>query len=70
LQCEIAQLSAEQNCINSAAYVITVSYLGRRALTVPLCRLHVMDIWQQADTTSQLAHGSDGHVKSVAVKKL
>jgi len=59
-----------QDCQNPAAYAITISYLGRPALTINLCKLHVLDTWSRAQETSLLEFGRSGHVKSVAVRKL
>ena len=68
--CEVNQLSVGEACTNAPAYSITISYLGRPALTLNLCRVHVLDTWHLAQTDSEAVYGHAGHVKSVAVKKL
>jgi hypothetical protein len=68
--CEVHQLIAGENCANNAAYAITISYLGRPALTLRLCKLHILDTWNMAQQSSEAQYGSAGQVKSVAVKKL
>jgi len=70
LLCQLEQLSARENYHNRAAYAITISYLGRPALTLRLCKLHILDTWNRAQQSSGLQYGNDGHVKAVAVKKL
>ena len=70
LLCEVNQLSAGENCTNAPAYAITISYLGRPALTLKLCKVHILDTWHLAQTDSEAVYGQAGHVKSVAVKKL
>lgn len=68
--CEVNQLSAGENCTNASSYSITISYLGRPALTLNLCKAHILDTWHLAQTDSEAVYGIAGHVKSVAVKKL
>lgn len=68
--CQAAKLAPDQECANSAAYAITISYLGRSALTVNLCAVHILDTWDLAQGNSLVAYGDGGHVKSVAVKKV
>jgi hypothetical protein len=68
--CEVNQLSAGENCTNAPSYAITVSYLGRPALTLNLCKAHILDTWHLAQDSSEAIYGNAGHVKSVAVKKL
>ena len=70
MRCEVEQLSAIENCANEASYGITVSYLGRPVLALHLCKVHILDTWNLAQQDSLPLYGNDGHVKSVAVKKL
>ena len=70
MQCEVQQLRASESCDRDASYSITVSYLGRPALNLHLCKLHILDTWNLAKGDSELVFGNDGHVKSVGVKKL
>jgi hypothetical protein len=70
MQCEVEQLSVVESCANEASYAITVSYLGRPALALHLCKVHILDTWHLAQQGSRPLYGDDGHVKSVAVKKL
>lgn len=70
MRCEVQRLSAIENCANEASYAITVSYLGRPALALHLCKVHILDTWHLAQQGSIPQYGDDGHVKSVAVKKL
>jgi len=70
MQCEVEQLSAIENCANEASYAITISYLGRPALALHLCKVHILDTWHLAQQGAIPLYGNDGHVKSVAVKKL
>jgi hypothetical protein len=70
MQCEVEQLSAIENCVNEASYAITISYLGHAAVAVHLCKVHILDTWHLAQKGSMPLYGNDGHVKSVAVKKL
>jgi hypothetical protein len=70
VQCEVDQLSAGQNCSNTPSYAITISYLGRPALTLNLCKVHILDTWHLAQHGSDAVYGGSAHVKSVAVKKL
>jgi hypothetical protein len=70
VRCEIERLSPGQQCDHPAQYAITVSYLGRPALTVHLCGDHTLDMWNVAETTATSAYGDAGTVKRVAVKKL
>jgi hypothetical protein len=70
MQCEVGQLSATESCANDASYAITISYLGRPALALHLCKVHILDTWNFAQQASIPLYGNDGHVKSVAVKKL
>ena len=69
MQCEVEQLSALENCVNEASYGITISYLGRPALALHLCKVHILDTWHLAQGAMPL-YGHNGHVKSVAVKRL
>lgn len=68
--CQVTKLSPDKECANSATYAITISYLGRPALTVCLCAIHILDTWDLAQGNSLVAYGSAGQVKSVAVKKV
>jgi len=68
--CEVEQLNAIENCVNEASYAITISYLGRPAVAIHLCKFHILDTWHLAQRGSMPLDGHDGHVKSVAVKKL
>ena len=70
VQCEVDQLSAGQNCSNTPSYAITISYLGRPALTLNLCKVHILDTWNLAQQGGDAFYGDNAHVKSVAVKKL
>ena len=70
MQCEVKQLSAFENCANEASYAITISYLGHPALALHLCKLHILDTWHLAQQGAMPLFGNNGHVKSVAVKKL
>ena len=70
MQCEVEQLSAIENCANEASYAITISYLGRPALSLHLCKVHILDTWHLAQQGAIPLYGNNGHVKSVAVKKL
>ena len=70
MQCEVEQLDAVENCINEATYAITISYLGRPAVALHLCKVHILDTWHLAQHGSLPSYGNDGHVKRVAVKKL
>lgn len=70
MQCEVEQLSVIENCANEASYAITISYLGRPALALHLCKVHILDTWHLAQQGAIPLYGNDGHVKSVAVKKL
>lgn len=68
--CELEQLSAGEDCGNEAAYAITISYLGHPALSLRLCKLHILDTWNRAQQSGGMQYGDKGHVKAVAVKKL
>src|SRR5205807_10336193 len=70
VQCEVDQLSAGQNCANTPSYAITISYLVRPALTLNLCKVHILDTWHLAQQGADIMYGNSAHVKSVAVKKL
>ncbi|PYY10827.1 MAG: hypothetical protein DMG61_20820 [Acidobacteria bacterium] len=70
MQCEVEQLSAPEKCANEASYAITISYLGHPALALHLCKVHILDTWHLAQQGSIPLYGNDGHIKSVAVKKL
>ena len=70
LVCEVAQLSAGEVCASDAAYTITISYLGRPAFTLRLCKLHILDTWHLAQQGSGLIYGEPANVKAVAVKKI
>lgn len=70
LLCELEQLSVGEHCANEAAYTITISYLGQPALSLSLCRLHILETWNLAQQNSALQYGSTTHVKGVAVKKI
>ena len=70
MQCEVEQLDAVENCINEATYAITISYLGRPAVALNLCKVHIIDTWHLAHHGSAALYGNDDHVKRVAVKKL
>jgi hypothetical protein len=69
LLCELEQLCVGEGCANQAAYSITISYLGRPALTLNLCKLHILETWNLAQS-STLQYGNSTRVKSVAVKKI
>lgn len=68
--CEVEQLTPSEDCANKAAYVITVSYLGRPTLTLHLCKVHILDTWHMAQQNSLLLYGNSVRVKGVAVKKI
>jgi hypothetical protein len=68
--CQVTKLAPGQECVNSAKYAITISYLGRAALKVHLCAVHILDTWHLAQGNSLVAYGNAGRVKSVAVKKV
>lgn len=70
MQCEVEQLDAIENCVNDASYAITISYLGRPAVAIHLCKVHILDTWHLAQQGSVPLYGHDSQVKSVAVKKL
>lgn len=70
MQCEVEQLNAIEDCVNEASYAITISYLGRPAVAIHLCKVHILDTWHLAQQASVPLYGNDSHVKSVAVKKL
>lgn len=70
MQCEVEQLGALERCANEASYAITISYLGRPALALHLCKVHILDTWHLAQQAAMPLFGNNGHVKSVAVKKL
>ena len=70
MQCEVEHLSSLENCANEASYAITISYLGHPALALHLCKVHILDTWHLAQRGAIPLFGNDGHVKSVAVKKL
>lgn len=68
--CQVAKLAPRQECANSAAYAITISYLGRPARKVHLCAVHILDTWHLAQGNAMVIYGNAGQVKSVAVKKV
>lgn len=68
--CQVAKLAPEQQCASSALYAITISYLGRPALTVHLCAAHILDTWHLAQGNALVVYGNASQVKSVAVKKV
>ena len=68
--CQVTKLAPQHECANSARYAITISYLGRPALTVHLCPVHILDTWHLAQSNSLVSYGNAGQVKSVAVKKV
>lgn len=70
LHCEVAQLSAGEVCATKAAYSITISYLGKPALTLRLCKQHILDTWHLAQQSSGIIYGEPANVKAVAVKKI
>ena len=68
--CQVAKLAPQQECTNSALYAITISYLGRPALMVHLCPVHILDTWHLAQGNALVVYGNAAQVKSVAVKKM